>query len=270
MEITEPGTIDDLVADATEAGHTVTHRLVHDWVSKGLLDKPQRRRTGPSGSEKGLHTSNQRNLFLLLLRQRAATPKIPLLARVPLAMWLYYGDHLAPTRQALQALRTYVGDPRGSRAWALERAREQIAPLDDPRLGTPRTRRELLHAVRDAFYAGSVDREMLLSKATPLFEPADIHRSVIHSHSGTAPATPETLLFELQVVVAGGQMISTGEVTADLLETVRQIWRKTALWSAPKASSPTASTYIEPTYEQIANCGNRLLFAVGAHSFRPR
>lgn len=84
-QITEPGTIDDLVADATTAGHQVKARVVRDWIAEGLLDSPQRR-AKHRGSDKALHTVNQRKLFLLLLDKRQAMPKIPSLAQIPLGV----------------------------------------------------------------------------------------------------------------------------------------------------------------------------------------
>ena len=44
--ITEPGTIGDLVADATAAGYQASARLIRDWTEHGLLDYPQRRPAG--------------------------------------------------------------------------------------------------------------------------------------------------------------------------------------------------------------------------------
>ena len=42
-KITGPGTIDQFVADATDAGYRVTVRLIRDWTEAGLLDYPQKR-----------------------------------------------------------------------------------------------------------------------------------------------------------------------------------------------------------------------------------
>ena len=84
--ISGPGTIDDLVADAHRAGHTrVNARLVNSWIPKGLLDHPQRRPRGRLGSDKALHSANQRKLFLILLDKRRDLPSLASLAQVPLA-----------------------------------------------------------------------------------------------------------------------------------------------------------------------------------------
>jgi hypothetical protein len=44
--ISEPGTIDDLVADAGAAGYEASARLIRDWTQHGLLDYPQKRPAG--------------------------------------------------------------------------------------------------------------------------------------------------------------------------------------------------------------------------------
>ncbi|MET9443508.1 hypothetical protein [Streptomyces sp. NPDC006610] len=220
--ISEPGTIDDLVADAAAAGHQVTKRLVHDWVARGLLAQPQRRRTGQRGSEKALHTGAQRTLFLDLLRRRKP-PSVRPLAEFVLVCWLFLGDDdWVSTRQALRALRTYVGDPRGSRAWAKTRAAQFVHPLCDPRLGTARSRRELLQAFTEAFYTGTYDREDLVARCAPQFEDKNAFGNVLRSlERGPVAGQPESLLIHLDVVLQAGKAVQDGDVDQDALEEVR-------------------------------------------------
>ncbi|WP_370362091.1 hypothetical protein [Catenulispora sp. MAP12-49] len=224
MEFTEPGTIDDLVEDAARAGYSVTPRLVHDWVSKGLLDRPKRRRTGRTGSEKGLYDDFQRSLFLAELKTRSAQPRISEIAQLPLMTWMFDG-HLVPTRQALRAILTYVGDPRGSKQQALQQARRLIEPLSDPRLGTTRNRRELLYAVRDTFYVGHCNRDLLLAKAAPLFEPRDLYLEVSYSRGRSFWDSAEGYLFELECRVAAGRFVASGSLTTEIMENARGNWR---------------------------------------------
>ncbi|MFI2260346.1 hypothetical protein [Streptomyces tubercidicus] len=224
MQFTEPGTIDDLVEDATAAGYRATSRLVHDWVSKGLLGKPQRRRTGPNGSEKALHSANQRFLFITLLRERVSTPRLSDLASIPLGAWLYGGTEWVSTDQALRALQTYVGDPRGTKAWARRIAASIMSVVDDPRLGTRDSRRELLEALVEALYTGGFDRDLLLAKARPLFDPAHVLLTSANAEDpDQTPRTPESLAFHLEIVIAAGQAIRAGALEPWELEAIREL-----------------------------------------------
>ncbi|WP_146051274.1 hypothetical protein [Streptomyces noursei] len=252
MEFTEPGTIDDLVEDATAAGYRATHRLVHDWVSKGLLGKPQRRRTGPNGSEKALQSANQRFLFIAMLRERASNPRLSVLAEVPLSLWLYGGDEWVSTDQALRALRTYVGDdPRGTKAWGRRIAASIMSDVDDPRLGTRSSRRELLDALTEALYTGCFDRDLIVAKARPLFEPADVLLSLANSDGpDQPPRTPAALATHLQMVIAAGQAITAGELEPWELEAIREL-------EYDSEGAP-------PTAEQLASAAARLFRGIGA------
>lgn len=99
-------TADELVEAAKKAGHSdLSTRTITDWVQKGLLDQPLRQSKGRNkGSDKGLFQPPQRDLLLLVLDKRAGTRGIAHLLRIPLAIWLYWGDDYVPTRQALRAL----------------------------------------------------------------------------------------------------------------------------------------------------------------------
>lgn len=262
-----PATIDDLVHDAELVGHPVMGRLVHDWVARGLLSSPQRRRSGPHGSDKALHSAQQRHIFQLLLRARVETPRVPALARVPLAIWLYWSDGWVPTSQALRALATHVGDPRDTKAQALWNARLFLSPLDSPRLGMAHLRRQLLHAVRDALYTGKFDDELIVARARPLFEPSELHRAVIRSHQATAAATPETLAFELRVKMLGAALVASGEVSADDLEEVREKWRALRRWPGRTVADADLDPG-QPTPEQVTTVGGRLLFSLGAQGLQ--
>ncbi|MEU1519255.1 hypothetical protein ABZ490_45185 [Streptomyces sp. NPDC005811] len=187
-------------------------------------------------------------------------------------MWFYWGDDWVPTHQALRALATHVGDPRSTKAQALEGARQLIAPLDDPRLGTPHLRRQFLHAVRDALYTGVFNEEVIVAKARTLFDPPELHRAVVRSREATAPATPQALAFELRVKMLGAALVASGKVRASRLEAVREQWRTQSGWMEKKKTAGTgtpvgsSSDPGQPTPAQIATSGGRLLFALGAQS----
>ncbi|MFE2736233.1 hypothetical protein [Streptomyces sp. NPDC059349] len=202
----------------------MTKRLVHDWVARGLLAQPRRRRTGQRGSEKALHSGAQRTLFLDLLRRRQPSSVRPL-AEFVVVCWLFIGDDEAvDTRQALRALRTYVGDPRGGRAWAKARAAQFVIPLCDPRLGTARSRNKLLKGFTEAFYTGAYNREDLIAKCAPQFEDESTFGDVVRSSSGSVPGQPEALLLHLDVVLRAGKAVQDGDVDQGVMDEARVLY----------------------------------------------
>ena len=221
----EPATIDDLVADATSLGHKAGHRLVHDWVAKGLIDRPTRQRVGPTGSRKPLHSPAQRLLFCELLEMRDAGNTIQDLANSVIGLWIAV-DHYIPTRQALRALRTWYGDPRSSKAEAHRISILQTDVLtDDPRLGTASERREFLRAVSDVYYTGRIDKDLLRKKGRPIFEPKDRYISVVHDRSVTAVADIDTFIHFLDITISAGRSVSEGLVTEEHLDRARILLR---------------------------------------------
>src|SRR5450759_5370395 len=103
------GTVDDLLADARRLGHPVTARLITDWVARGLLDHPHRRSRGRGhGSTKAVYSAHQRELFAVLLAHRAQAGRTSPLTAIPIAIWVYWGDHYVPLRQARRALATWL------------------------------------------------------------------------------------------------------------------------------------------------------------------
>ncbi|HEX9518403.1 MAG TPA: hypothetical protein VF940_19765, partial [Streptosporangiaceae bacterium] len=117
---------------------TITERY-----SKFGLDNPQKRSAGKGhGSAQALYPANQRNLLLTLLHHRSGN-NISSVARIPVGIWMYWGDEFVPLRQARRALMTWLGDPRVSLQRAREAARAILGQIDSPH-ATARARRELL------------------------------------------------------------------------------------------------------------------------------
>lgn len=203
-----PGTIDDLVADARDAGYPMTPRTVHDWVAKGLIDRPERRRAGRAGSLKALYSGEQRFLFLHFLSARSEGATIRDLAGLVMGVW-HSLDDCVPTRQALRALRTWVGDPRSSKSEARRLAMMHTKPFtEDPRLGTAHDRRGLLRVVSDIFCTGRMDVKLLKDKARPIFEPRETYISVVHSHDVKAVPDVEALVLLLEIITRAGRSVN--------------------------------------------------------------
>lgn len=167
-----PGTLDDLLEDAREAGYEISRRTVHDWISLGLLDNPQRRGAG-RGSRPGQHSANQRKLFLLLLSKRVEMPKIPSLALLPFGIWLWWGEEWVPTRQALKAFRAWFGDGLRRKQVCLEAARATLEQIDHP-AATDTARNRFVRLFAEVGYRGSTTPELrseLEDAARAVFEP---------------------------------------------------------------------------------------------------
>ena len=202
----------DLVADAAAAGFEATPRLVRDWSEIGLLDYPARRPAGKGhGSRPALYPASQRQLFqnLLLKRSEGNVPRS--LAKIPVAIWMYWGDEWVPLRQVRRAMRTWLGDPRLSKRQARQTAREILRQFDD-RAATPAARRDLLAALTETGYTGKADFEQLESALRHVFEPGSetIRKAVGHPE---APMMTDSFVTVLRARLGGAARLETGEIT---------------------------------------------------------
>jgi hypothetical protein len=217
--ISEPGTIDDLIADATTAGHDVTRRLIRDWTERGLLDNPQKRPAGKGhGSAPALYTANQRNLLLTLLHHRPGN-SISSLARIPVCIWMYWGDNFVPVRQARRALMTWLGDPRVSKQRAADAAREVLGQIASPR-ATAAARRELLDVVSQANWTGRADFDRLEQAIRAVFEPEykTVARAIGHI---SAPVTTEAMIAVMKARLTAVTELINQNVSDEALEQAR-------------------------------------------------
>ena len=232
MDITEPGTIDDLVRDADQAGHLVTSRLITDWVAKGLLDRPDRRPRGRGkGSAKALYTPEQRKLFLTLLGKRSeGAHQIDRLARVPIFLWLYaeQGMERVPTRQVVRALHTWLRDCTTNKDRAAELAKKIMHLLDHPQ-ACPGDKRRLKHMLVEINLTGKVaDRAGLERAARDVFEPATVFGPIVRVEGH--PATMLTVdgfmgLVDARLVASAA--IRAERVTEAELEVARREYQST-------------------------------------------
>lgn len=220
----EPGTIDVLVADAVASGHQVTPRLVTDWVSWGLLDRPTRQPRGRGkGSSKAQYTGSQRELFQTLLAKRGeGVTHVRSLARVPIFVWVYWGEEYVPVRQAMRALTTWLGDSRASLAQARQAAETMLAMLDHPR-ATPAARRELKDAVTDTAYTGRLDPDRLEQAVREVFEPTATFGRLSRAigHPG-AQLTAESVVHLIKARHAAASAVQAGRLTEAELTACRQ------------------------------------------------
>jgi hypothetical protein len=283
--ITEPGTIDDLISDAAGAGHKITARLIRDWTEHGLLDKPQKRSAGKGhGSAPALYPANQRNLLLTLLHHRPGN-SISSLARIPVAIWMYWGEEWVPLRQAQRALMRFLGDPasnsyaKDAKRTTKDRARAIaqaiLGQLDNP-AATPRARRELLAAVTAAAYTGEPDLEWLHRAYRDVFEPGagTIRKATGHP---SAPFTIDAMISLTQARLAAVNALTAGKVTDEALISARDAHVFAYAEYAAKqhrlaATAPAGAGHMyEPVTAEdtLSNCCGHLLTAIGLEIMHP-
>lgn len=213
-EIIGASTIDAMTADAATAGYKVTARLVRDWTEAGLLDYPRRRPAGKGhGSRHALYPQPQQQLFLTLLHRRAAGNGIASLARIPVGIWMYWGDSYVPVRQVRRAMITWVGDPRSSLRRARETAKEVARQLDNP-AATQSARRELREALAELAYTGRPDFERLERAVTGVFEAGygPLRRAVGHPD---APAMADSVIDALKARLMAIDLVKGDKLSDD-------------------------------------------------------
>lgn len=273
--ITEPGTIDDLVADSAAAGNPVSIRLIHDWTQAGLLDRPRRRPAGRGrGSTPALYSANQRMLLQTLLAKRPETG-ISSLARIPVWMWMYWGNDYVPLRQVRRALLTWLGDGKVSLKQAKQTARALLVQLEHPD-ATPAARRELRRAATDIGHTGEVDLDRLERAAFDVFEPrvSQIRRAVGHPD---APLTVDSLVEATKARQVAVSLLRSGKVSDKAFYEARRVHiiayaEYAAKQVAYAASAPRdhRDMYERVTAESaLNNCCMHLITAIGMQALHP-
>ncbi|MFI1177630.1 hypothetical protein [Streptomyces melanogenes] len=280
--VTEPGTIDDLVCDAHAAGFAdVEARLIHSWISKGLLDRPQRR-TLHRGSHKAEHGVNQRRLLLLLLDKRRQITRLNSLAQVPLALWLWWGDAYVPTRQAQRAWVTWVGRGQRSKDVARQGALGLLEQIGH-RLATPTARTRLERLVTELGSGTPLTprgRAELFDAVRAVMEPDSVFAAsgLIRALGPVqAPMTVDVAVGRAEALHIALQHTQDGHIDASVLERARGGYRASMadyLAQRPQLAAtagPLAGIFHEPNLEeQINSTGNDLLFAIGLELLRHR
>ena len=273
--IADPGTINELVADAAAAGHKITPRLIRDWTEHGLLDYPQRRPAGKGhGSAPALYPASQRNLLLTLLHHRPGN-HISSLARIPVAIWMYWGEEYVPLWQARRALMTWLGDARASVQKARDAARSVLGSIDSPH-ATARARRELVDVLTDAGWTGRPDFARMELAIRAVFEPGHdlVRRAVGHP---SAPMMTESMIGVMKARLTAVTALRAGDVTDEALVQAREAHLFAYAEYAARqpflaaVSPPGIPQLYEPVTAEdtLSNCCGHLLSAIGLEIMYP-
>lgn len=165
-------TREEMIETAQAAG-PFNDRLLSDWTARGLLDSPSRSGLGRGrGREVALWPEEQRHLLVLLQRKRPGVSRLGALANIPVALWLYWGDHYVPTRQARRATRSWAHQNLTARSVSAARtsARTLLSDLAHPDAVTRDMRRaeKILVALMTS---GTLNRANLVDALGPVINP---------------------------------------------------------------------------------------------------
>ncbi|MBW8485122.1 hypothetical protein [Actinomadura parmotrematis] len=280
---TGPGTLDDMVEDARAAGFPIEKRTVHDWIGRGLLDRPVRRGAG-RGSRPGLHSENQRRLFLLLLSKREEMPKRPALALIPLNIWLWWGEECVPLRQALKAFSTWCGDGASPKEACHRAARDALNQMDHPGASDTARNRFIRIFTEIAYQGGRLSeakRDEFEAAARAVFEPPSVFRSTRLIHAAGPPGaliTVDGLIARTSGLAEAVQLVRTKRLTEALLDRAGVLHRHSKREYAalrPGLAAQTTGTlselFAERTMdEEFNSAGRDLLMALGWLLTSPR
>jgi hypothetical protein len=160
----------DLTAAAAAAGYAIKPRLITDWASIGLLDRPDPRGRGRGRGKSYTWPAAQRGLLLTLLRHHGTVPR-PVLCNIPVGVWLIFGDEYVPLRQVRRALGTWGATyAQVSFTRAKQGAEQALLRLDHP--AAAQADRDRLRRLLTRLTQGShVDRRELAEATRRVADP---------------------------------------------------------------------------------------------------
>lgn len=269
----EPGTAEDLIADAHKSGHTATSRMLTDWVQRGLLDKPVRRGAGRGkGTTKGLYPATQRQLFSILLDKRGTHPSVAHLSAVPVGIWVYWGEEWIPYRQARRALHTWVERYRQSSHNRSTRNTEAILKQLDHPQATDTARTKLRRLLNQTLTSGRVTNpEDLTSAISAVFDPH--HQGRILGVPG-AHVSPTTIVGAALCRARALDALHTDTITktqldtarADLTQSRNDYLRNQPALALAATDGPTQALFDTPVWDNwIQESCYDLLLVLGHH-----
>jgi hypothetical protein len=201
----EPGTLDDLVADAAKLGLHFDERTARDWHRRGLLGSPQRRPLGRGrGSGPALYSSEQRAVFHAVAQNKTAGLRNQWLATIPVWFWLNYSDAWVSLEQLRRALRSAVGNPKLSER-AAQQTTQLLLSMVDHKQGRPGDRGQLRDELIRQLRAGRINETKLLPKVKAVFQPPGLH---VVRGPAEAPIDVKTFTYLLGVRILAANNIA--------------------------------------------------------------
>lgn len=240
----EPGTVDDVLADAGSAGFATNVRMLRKWTEKGLLASPERRSLGRGhGQAPAVYTSHQRAMLRWLAEHQANNAHFDQLAALVIYTWLYHADEWVDDKQALAALRTAAGSPRKSQAAAMKGAKELVRSIDF-RSAPPLVRNPLINHLQTQLQRGIIEPERLKPLVAAVLDAPGL--VVLRGPAGAQLST-DTLV-ELLAARARG-MSKLGVTTVTQMSAVRRMHR--AAWLQYSTDRPTLHAEAAPDIKHL-------------------
>lgn len=252
-------TIPELVELARSEGYErVSKRLVYDWISIGLLDRPTIISRGRRGRV-GVLDHVQRDLFFVLCAQRALLPSatriVPHLCNVPVFLWLWNGPPFVPLRQARRALATWAAPTAGSWRRCVDTAYGLLEPFGCERHpGRPPT---VVRTLATLLYRGQTTQEnltqlMLRAVSEAKSPPSPSYAQQWSSRSRTLE--PTSLSIEeiaKEAAHAFGRRHETCRRLKQIPDSTFEWARITYLWKYPQYLAHRLELPVVPSAEEI-------------------
>ena len=223
--------------------------------------------------------------MLTLLHHRPGK-NISSLARIPVGVWMYWGEEYVPTRQARRALMRYLGDPQAGQHYARDAGRATkkraraatraiLGQFGNPQ-ATPQARHHLLSVLTEAAYTGRLDFEQLERAVSDVFEAGHTHLRRATGHPA-APITTEAFIITTKAWLTAVTALTAGHVDDEALIQARGSYlfayaEYVARQPFLAAASPpgTHPLYAPVTAEDtLSNCCGHLLSAIGMEIMYP-
>jgi hypothetical protein len=281
MEADPRLTADELISVAAENGLRASRRLITDWISLGLIDRPHHPGRGQGrGSTDGTWSLPQASLFvdLVTLRQRKPDPvtQVAGLANVPVSAWLWSGEEFdVPVRQVRRALETWCGRHRSRKQVGATRARgiarQMVKQIESP-YATRADRDALRQLLEQSIRQSTLDADQLRPLVERVFDPNQVERSL-----GPTPAQLTAANYSRMLEAQATGYLELETFTEQEFEDARLIYRQNRreytelqpTLAANRGQSPLRFDDVD--FESVLNsaCPN-LLFTLGIGRLSPR
>lgn len=109
----------ELLDIAHRRGFAISQGQLEKWVVVGLVDRGTQRGLGQGRGSVFRWPHTQAELLLLLLGKQRSVRPLRLLANIPIAIWLYWGEEYVPLRQVRRVMETWaeIGRKRPRHSW---------------------------------------------------------------------------------------------------------------------------------------------------------